>query len=77
MGAARRGLLLDQWRGIQEDEEAYDDRGEPSAANHRRRRLNQAKEQWYGPPPLVAPRFTNESRGFSGRGPGLGYRRLG
>ncbi|KAE8785222.1 Auxin response factor 11 [Hordeum vulgare] len=43
MGAARRGLLLDQWRGIQEDEEVYDD---PSAAKHRRRRLNQAKEQW-------------------------------
>ncbi|KAI5015016.1 hypothetical protein ZWY2020_056406 [Hordeum vulgare] len=24
MGAARRGLMLDQWCGIQEDEEVYD-----------------------------------------------------
>jgi senataxin len=44
MGAAQRGLLLDRWRRIQEDEEAYEG-GEPSAAN--RRRLNQAKEEWY------------------------------
>uniref|UniRef100_A0ACD5XU29 Uncharacterized protein n=1 Tax=Avena sativa TaxID=4498 RepID=A0ACD5XU29_AVESA len=44
MGAAQRGLLLDRWRRIQEDEEAYED-GEPSAAN--RRRLNQAKEEWF------------------------------
>ena len=52
MGAAQRGLLLDRWRRIQEDEEAYED-GEPSAA--KRRRLNQAKEEWYGSgrlPPL-------------------------
>ncbi|KAI4975913.1 hypothetical protein ZWY2020_049520 [Hordeum vulgare] len=49
MGAARRGLLLDQWRGIQEDQEVYDDHGDPSTAKHRRRRLNQAKEQWYDP----------------------------
>ncbi|KAI5015871.1 hypothetical protein ZWY2020_059410 [Hordeum vulgare] len=49
MGAARRGLLLDQWRGIQEDQEVYDDHGDSSAVKHRRRRLNQAKEQWYGP----------------------------
>ncbi|KAE8814168.1 hypothetical protein D1007_08592 [Hordeum vulgare] len=64
MGVAWRGLLLDQWRGIQDDREVYDDHGDPSAVKHRRRRLNQAKEQWYGPrfpPHLVAPRFTNES----------------
>ncbi|KAI4995967.1 hypothetical protein ZWY2020_040469 [Hordeum vulgare] len=41
MGAARRGLLLDQWCGIQEDEDMYDDHGDPSAAKHRRRRVNQ------------------------------------
>ncbi|KAE8811023.1 Nucleosome assembly protein 1-like protein 1 [Hordeum vulgare] len=46
MGAAWRGLLLDQWRGIQDDGEVYDDHGDPSAVKHRRRRLNQAKEQW-------------------------------
>ncbi|KAI4994291.1 hypothetical protein ZWY2020_029339 [Hordeum vulgare] len=49
MGAARRGLLLDQWRGIQDDQEVYDDHGDSSAVKHRRRHLNQAKEQWYGP----------------------------
>lgn len=43
--AARRVQLADRWRGIQEAEEADDD-GEPSAA--RQRRLNQAKEEWYG-----------------------------
>ncbi|KAE8769307.1 Nucleosome assembly protein 1-like protein 1 [Hordeum vulgare] len=64
MGAAWRGLLLDQWRRIQDDGEVYDDHGDPSAVKHHRRRFNQAKEQWYGPgfpPHLVAPRFTNES----------------
>ncbi|KAI4995965.1 hypothetical protein ZWY2020_040467 [Hordeum vulgare] len=41
MGAARRGLLLDKWCGIQEDEDVYDDHDDPSAAKHRRRRVNQ------------------------------------
>ncbi|KAE8788757.1 hypothetical protein D1007_37119 [Hordeum vulgare] len=64
MGAAWRGLLLDQWHGIQDDGEVYDDHGDPSAVKDRHRRLNQAKEQWYGPgfpPHLVSARFTNES----------------
>ncbi|KAE8777271.1 hypothetical protein D1007_50039 [Hordeum vulgare] len=53
MGAAWRGLLLDQWRGIQDDGEVYDDHGDPSAVKHRRRRLNQAKEQWSASSALV------------------------
>jgi senataxin len=79
MGAAQRGLLLDRWRRIQEDEEAYEG-GEPSTA--KRRRLNQAKEEWYSswilpPNPLSASHhFANESHGFSAAGLGSGYRRL-
>ncbi|XP_040383283.1 uncharacterized protein LOC102709595 [Oryza brachyantha] len=41
---ARRGQLVDRWRGIQEAEEADDD-GEPSAA--KQRRLDQAKGEWF------------------------------
>jgi senataxin len=60
MGAAQRGLLLDRWRRIQEDEEAYED-GEPSAV--KRRRLNQAKEEWYSSPlPLIPSRPRTTSR---------------
>ncbi|KAI4975510.1 hypothetical protein ZWY2020_049117 [Hordeum vulgare] len=68
MGAAWRGLLLDQWRGIQDDGEVYDDHGDPSAVKHRRRRLNQAKEQWYGPgfpPHLVLEQLSGQSPVFS------------